>query len=278
MITRLVFRVKGIIGYHGNAAKGVYNLLKSREIHPEIIIDVNAVEHRQGIHAHLYSVNSRVGELVWHAAGNGERYIVISGSGNQYNLAGIRVDHGKDVYIAAAFGNQLAGTAVHAADVERKYGLAAGLGTGIRLLRFCGGLGYLRFHLRDGGFFNLAADVFVACHFLKNIQISGIENHGVRFPVQQGVYQGRKGVVFHRRNGNAKFLVKLRHGIVRIFPVQAGKDAVGIPTCLLGKVVGIVCLYINTHFRNLCVYCGNAVGGLQGPVHIEKAHCVQPGE
>ena len=84
--------------------QGVDHVDKAIEIHPQVILDRQAVVVPQGLHGALDAVDAGVGQLVHGAAHRLEieGHIVVAGRGNEQHRLGLRVDDGQDVHVAAA--------------------------------------------------------------------------------------------------------------------------------------------------------------------------------
>ena len=186
MIALNISSIEGIIGIDFNTAKGVDDIHESIEIHTEIVIHRNFIEHGQRIHADLDAVNTRVSQFVRSAVGDGQRYIIITRRGNQEYLSCLGIDARQNIDIAAAAGRQCGRTCIASADVNIQYG--------IFIERRSGGCLCLIRRIHDGGFHDLCCEsaygsrkVCISIELFIKIQVGVVQNDSPDFAVSQAV-------------------------------------------------------------------------------------------
>ena len=118
VIARDVTTVKGVVGINVDSAEGIDDVHETVEVYAEIVVDRNFVEHGQGIHADLYSVDPGVGQLVRNSVGDGQRHVIVTRSGDQEYLMGLGIDACQNVDVAAAAGRQSGFSRIASADVN----------------------------------------------------------------------------------------------------------------------------------------------------------------
>ena len=261
--------VEGVIRINLDTAQGVDDIHKTVKVYTEVIIHRNLIEHGKRIHADLYAVNPRVRQLVRYAVGDGQWYIVVTGRGQQKNLAGIGVDAGEDVYVAAAAGGEGGRPGVASADVnvdDRILVKVLNRGGG----QFAG--------LLDGGFnvlcgkrADLGGKIGVTVKFLKQVQICVVQHQRVDFMVSQAVGQLGQSGVFGSPNGGSQLFVDPRNDGIGVFTVKSAENTEGITGGIGKSLRRVVGPHIDGNVGNLCFCSGN---GFQRRLGLEQ---IDPG-
>ena len=255
-----------MLGIHLNAAQGIDDGLKSGEVYPEVVVDVDAIVLGQGVLALVHTVESRVGELVGivigAAAGQGD--IEVAGGVEQQHLAGLGIDGGDDVHVAAAGGHDVAVPGVAAADVHGEHRVRLGDGgLVVVVLR-------LHHHVKGLDFPQPVHGILIALQVLQYTHVALVGEDGIHLALSQGVHQlGGAGVGLGGKGGLV-FLVQLLDGGLGV-GLRHGQGAEGLVQQVLHVPV-IVGADIDGHQRGLIFFGSDVVQGVHADVDVANAH------
>ena len=222
---------KGLGRVHINSPEGIDDIDKSGKIHPKIIGDFRVIEIFQRPLRHVYTVKSRMGQLVLCPAGNSQRHIVIPGCGQQQNLLCLRVDRHNDIYIAAGSVCHAA-VSVNAAQIHRE------------VIRIIGRLSLRLLHFLLDGYGNdgpdFRQDILIPLHILRQGQEGMVDQHSADLSRPQSVDQRIHSGVLRQLQRKSRLLLYLPHGVIRIFPIQFTQNTDGVTLNvrhLLGRII-----------------------------------------
>ena len=164
MISCLILGIKVIVRINGNSAKRIDQLLKSRKVDTEIIVDILIVKHSQSIHTYIDTIDTCMCQLISLSARNRKRYKIITRCRNQKHLSGSCIYRSNDIGIASALCNKAA-AAVDTTDKDGIYRTVIGTLFSLRLclLRFNG-----RLHLLHGQLFDPGRNIGISIHLFNN--------------------------------------------------------------------------------------------------------------